>query len=658
MITLDIAWIGRTPSELDGAVTSLLAAKRSALDAVIAISAAERTFENTMAALEYAGDALSDVQQQLALLLAVHPDSVVREAAQAAVHRIEEANIAMEYDRRLWDVVQAFSERGEHLDGPDEKLMRDTLRDMRRMGFALSDSDFAQLKTNITELKQLETKFESAINEWEDSIVVTREQLAGLPERYIAGLKREGGKYRVALEYPDLFPFLRMADDDAARRELATKNLLKGGRENLERLARMIELRQANARLLGYATHAEYVAEPRMVKTGIAATEFIERIMRKLSPAARAELIELIETKKKHRGIATRAPIHFHEMAYFSYKLLRERFGVDEEKVKEYFPLQHVVEGMLRMYQEVLGVRFTRVEGAKLWHEDAVLYQVTDGERNCGHFALDLYPRSGKYGHAAAFPVILGRATRDGEQVEGFVTLVCNFPKNTSESPSLLAHDEVETLLHEFGHVMHALLSSGKWQRQNGFGVPLDFVEALSQLFEEWAWDPRVLARLSAHYQTGAPMPDEMQKSLIAARHHMDATHYLQQASRALYDLRIHSQPTDAPVDAQGLADQDRAMKLEFETIEIPESSLFPAGWGHMSDYDAGYYSYLWSKVYALDMYTRFAPDPLSPEVGADYRTQVLAPGAQRDALDLVRSFLGREPSDAPFLKALGIQEN
>ena len=657
MSNIDTRWIHRTSDALDDAVTRALARKREDLDAIIAIPASERTFLNTIGALEHAGNELADMQQQLDLLLGVHPDAAVREAAQTAIHRIEEANIGMEYDRRLWVAVEQWLAHSEHLEGSDKKLADDTVRDMRRMGFALNDADFGTLKKNVAELKKLETQFETAINDWDDAIVVTKEQLAGLPQRYIDGLTKEGERYRVSLEYPDLFPFMRLAEDDDARRELATKNLLKGGRPNLERLARMIELRQKNAQLLGYATHADFVAEPRMVKTAHTARTFIEGILRKLIPAARRELVALIDLKKEKLNSPRRIPIHFHEMAYWSHKHLREHYHVDDEQVKEYFPLQHVVASMLAMYQEVLGVQFHRVEGATLWHEDAQLYEVVDGATSYGHFVFDLYPRRGKYGHAAAFPVTLGRVERDGTRVTGMIALVCNFPQHTAERPSLLSHDEVETLLHEFGHVMHALLSTGTWQRQNGFGVPLDFVEALSQLFEEWAWDTRVLARLSSHVVSGAFMPEEMQKALIASRRHMVANFYVQQATKALYDLKIHSQPTDALVDVQALADDYRKLQLECEAIEIPESSLFPAGWGHMSDYDAGYYGYLWSKVYALDMYTAFLDDPLDASVGLRYRREVLQPGASHDALALVKSFLQRGPSDTSFLEALGIKE-
>ncbi len=655
MIRNQFEWVHRSQSAIEAAVVRALQHKRGALDAVIAITPDERTFANTIAALEYADDDIADLQQQLSLLLSVHPDETIRTAAQAGSDRIDAENVEMEYDRRLWTAVQAWTERGEQLNAIDQKLADERVRDMRRMGFALPEEQFTALKGNITELQKLQTAFEKAINDWEDHIVVSREQLAGLPERYINGLTREGDRFHVSLEYPDFFPFMRTADDDTARRELATKNLLKGGRENLERLARMIMLRQENAKLLGYTTHADYVTEPRMARTGRAAIDFIERILTRLQPAARRELQELVDIKRRSLRSAEHPTVGFHEFAYWDYKLLKERYDIDSELVKEYFPLQRVIEGMLSIYQEVLGISFRRVTDAALWHADAQLYEVIGGETSYGHFILDLYPRKGKYGHAAAFPITLSSVRSDGVTAPGLVALVCNFPKETKEEPSLLAIDEVETLLHEFGHVMHALLSCGKWQRQNGFGVAMDFIEAMSQMFEEWAWDSRVMDRIGGHYRTGAAMPDELKQKVIAARHHMDASSYLQQATKALYDLRIHSQPTEMPVDGQFLADSYRTIKMECEQVALPPESLFPAGWGHMADYDAGYYGYLWSKVYALDMYSKFGGNPLNLEVGARYRREILEPGASREELDLIRAFLERAPSDAPFLKALGI---
>lgn len=657
---LDIAWIQWKSADINAAVQAALARKREQLQAIKSVPADQRTFENTIAALERADEHLADREQQLELLLNVHPDAILRDTAHAAIEAINAANIELNYDPGLWQAVNEWLVKHETLQGEDQRLADHTIRDMRRMGFALSDADFARLKILHQTLQKEEQDFERAINDYDDHITVTREQLAGMPDRYIQGLRTDGDdRYIISLQYPEYIPFMQSADDDAARRELATKNLRKGGPENLERLARMIRLRQEAAGLLGYATHADYVEEVRMSKTAATIEAFLSDLIAKLEPGARTDIKDLIAIKKRTLELEHPKPIHFHEFAYWSHKLKAEKFAFDPEAAKEYFPLEHVLQGMLDMYQSLLGLRFERVADAQLWHPDATLYEVFDSATGAalGHFALDLYPRTGKYGHAAAFPVTLGRQSFEGTRTYSFVTLVCNFPKSTPEHPSLLSHDGegVETLMHEFGHVMHAIVSAGRWQSQNGFGVPLDFVEALSQIFEYWVWDPRSLAKLSAHHATGEPVPPELLKKLIASKKHQEPSYYQLQAVRALYDLRIHHQSTDTEVHADTLAQRYRDMCLEYAALDLPPESLFPAGWGHMSGYDAGYYGYLWSKVYAADMFTRFAADPLDPLIGHDYRAKVLAPGASRDESSLVEDFLGRPSTNAAFLAELSI---
>jgi thimet oligopeptidase len=653
----DLSWIQRSPQMLSDAADAALKAKRQHLDGIIAIPAEQRTFLNTIGAMQYADELLADLQQQADLIINVHPDATVRDGAQAVADRIDEENITMEYDRRLWRAVQEWSANAEVLQPADRKLAEDIIRDMKRMGFALDDTAFEELKRLVTELKKESAKFEKAINDWEDHIEVTREQLAGMPDRYIDGLQRSGDMYLVSLEYPELHPFMRQADDADARKTLAAKNLRKGGDENMARLARLITMRQRVAAMLGYASHVDYACEVRMAHDGRTVTAFLADLIMKLMPAARHELVDLIDIKKRTQNLEKRAPVHFHEITYWGHRLLKERHDIDSESLKEYFPFAVVMQGMLGIYQDVLGVTFVPVDDAVLWHPDARLYAMREGNRVIGHFAFDMFPRKGKYGHAATYPVVLGRENADGSTTTGLLALVCNFPNPTDADPSLLSHDEVETLFHEFGHVCHALVSGGRWQRQNGFGVALDFVETPSQLFEEWAWEPSVLKRITKHYKTGDPIPDELITKLLGARHHMEANYYLQQAVRALYDVRMHSLPAGTMVEPSHLAQMYRDMKLQYEAIDLPDDAIMAAGWSHMADYDAGYYSYLWSKVYALDLYSVFKPQPLSASVGKRYKDIILAPGASRPEMDLVTEFLGREPSNTSFLEALGISQ-
>lgn len=656
---LDLSWIKWTPDELKAAAKAALVYKREEYERIKAIPAEQRTFTNTIGALEWANDRLADMTQITELLINVHPEVSVRDAAQSVAELIDRENIALEYDHGLWKAVNEWVVDSEQLSDPDKKLYTDRMRDMRRMGFALQDEKFAQLKKLTEELQKTEQDFERAINDYDDHIKVSREQLGGLPERYIESLRRaDDGEYIVSLQYPDIIPFMEYADDDALRRELASKNLRKGGQANLERLTRILELRQAIAGILDYPTYADYAEEVRMSKTASVVKDFLEDIIKRLAPAVQAELRDLIAVKQRILGLEKPAPIHFNEVAYWAQKLKKERYDIDPEILKEYFPLPRVLKGVFDIYQDILGVHFKKIDDAALWHSEAQLYAVHNNgsDEIVGHFILDLHPRIGKYGHAAAFSPILARVNEDGNRTTGLMVLVCNFPKSTAKDPSLISHDDVETLLHEFGHICHGLLSGGRWQHQNGMCVALDFVEALSQMLEHWAWDERSLAKLSSHYLTDEPIPHELAGKLISSRRHMQASYYTAQAVRALYDLRMHTQSTDSAVEEDVIAKLYRDMKLEYEHIELPEDAIIAAGWGHLAGgYDAGYYSYLWSKVYASDLYTRFNPDPLDAVVGADYRAKVLSPGASRPEKSLVEDFLGRESNSAAFLKELGV---
>jgi len=648
--TAAFAWTGWGPADIGTAAADAIAAREAALSAFKQLPAAERTFANTIGELDRITGTYADVQQAVEFLMDVHPDAQVRDAAHAAQGRMDAANIAVTHDRSIWDAVQAWEVTGEHarLTGADRKLADDTIRDLRRVGFHLPEEAFTRLRAGREELQKLETDFERAINDYDDGIMLPRERLGGLPERVIEGLTRtDDGAYRVSLRYPDLFPFLELADDDDARRELAAKNLRKGGPENLERLARMVSLRAANAALLGYPSHAAYRTEPRMAGAPAEVGRFLERIIRRLHPAAVERLRELVFFKKAELGLEHPKPVHFHEVGYWQHRLRKAKFGMDSEEVKAYFPLPRVLDGMLGLYQDLLGLRFTQRDDVRVWHPSASCWSVADASSGVtlGHFFLDLHPRPGKFGHAASFPLALATAAPS-------LALVCNFPEPTASAPALLDHEEVETLLHEFGHVMHAILSGGGWAAQNGYGVSWDFVEALSQIFEYWTWHPDGLARISGHWQTGAPLPRELLEKMNAARAWAGPLYYLNQAVRSLYDLRIHH---EAPRSGSELAKLHRDMRLDYESMDLPDDAIFPAGWGHLADYDAAYYGYLWSKVYAADMFTRFAPAPLDAAVGGAYRKDVLAPGASRPELDLVRAFLGREPSDAAFLAELGI---
>jgi thimet oligopeptidase len=351
------------------------------------------------------------------------------------------------------------------------------------------------------------------------------------------------------------------------------------------------------------------------------------------------------------------------DFVYYQNYLLKTQFKVDSEDVRQYFPMEAVVDGLFKTTQSLYGLEYKDVTSQAgtaerpLWHEDVKLYEVWDKatKRKLGEFYLDLYPRENKYTHAACWSLVNHKVWADGHETQPRAALVCNFAKPTKESPSLLPHKEVETFFHEFGHCLHCIVSEAKMNRFAGTSVEQDFVEAPSQMFEDWVWAPQVLATFARHYQTGKPMPSELIESMLKAKHLGSGIFAEQQFYYGLTDQAYETTP-DGKVDTTKVANDLFTKVMTYKTP--PENTYFQASFGHLFNYSAGYYGYMWSLVYASDMAVRFKElGMLSPEAGMYYRRKIISQGGTRDAMDLVRDYLGREPRLDSFLEHLGLEK-
>ncbi len=648
----DFAWVRWTPSDIAKAAEAVIREKKRAYAAVKKIPKADRTFGNTVYAIESSDHRLADAFK-IALFLFVSPKKEVREAAQKAINRIERQSVDLEYDPELYRALQEYAERNERLFGPDRKLFEDMMRSFRRRGFGLPEAKREQLQRNLKELSRLKNAFEKNLNDYEDSIEIGEDELGGLPEHYVKSLPKKNGKYVVTLDYPSLVPFMENAESETRRRELSEKNWRKGGKRNVALLEKMIRLREENARLLGYPTHADFRTEDRMAKDAETVFRFLRKIMKALSKRAKEDVGELLSLQAERDGRRAER-LASHDVAYLSSQLKKIRYEVDNEHVREYFPLEHVKGELFALFGELLGVSYERVSWP-LWHKDAELYLVRDGKTGevIAYFAFDLYPRKGKYGHACMANVISGHETASGSGtfVTPFATLITNFPKPTGSRPSLLSHDEVETFLHEFGHLMHETLTESRHLSQAGASVAWDFVEAMSQMCEFFAWDERVLRKISKHHKTGKPLPSALIRKMRESKRHLLAYDTQRQATQALYDMMVHTGNLRG-----SLPGYFRTLSEVHLGVRIPETSLYPAGFGHLAGgYDAGYYGYLWSRVYAADFFTKFREaGVISPSVGMRYRQEVLAKGSSEPETKIAKAFLGRKLSDKAFLEDIG----
>lgn len=650
-------WAQWGVEDIKAVVPEILAEKKAHYDAIKAIPDAERNFENTIYAIESSDDGLSPKAAAIEVLMLASPEEAIRKAAQDASIQLQHAFVDIEYDEAIYKAVKAVEAKGLVLTGPDEKLFRDMLRHYRRMGFELPPETRELLKAHFKRLGELSTKFEMNVNKARDFVLVTREELEGLSELYINRLEREGIFYKVTVDAPVFSPFMEQAKHGAKRKELNDTFWRRGGAENIEYLKEVVRLRADVARLLGYTNYPDYVLEPRMAKRGETAQKFLDELWAKLVPLAHKEIAAMTELKRRETNDPT-ATFQYYDYYYYIEQWKKERFKFDGEKVREYFPFEVVKKGMLELYSKIFALQFERTEGFPVWHQDVEVYCARDARDQSvmGYFLLDLYPREGKYGHACELGVVKGHArgfTGD-EYVVPVATMLANFLKPTPEVPSLLSVREVETFFHEFGHVIHDILTKGRYASQSGTSTARDFVEAPSQMLENWVLDKEMLPMFSGHYKDHSQkLPDDLLHNLLAAKHHAVGCFYTRQLIFGRMDFALHMNPS-VPNPNDILS---QLMKEGFG-FDMPPDHLFCAGFGHLINYGAGYYGYLWSQVYSCDMFTRFEQEGLlNPKTGMDYREWILEKGSSIEEIDLVRGFLGREPNNEAFLREIGVGE-
>jgi thimet oligopeptidase len=645
----DFAWTKWTEKDFKRIAIDIIRRKKIAYAEIRAIPADKRTFENTVYALEASDDQSSDEMSRIGILKEVSPNPKLRTAAIATLESLQKKYVEIEYDPRMYTALKEYVKKKEKLQGPEKLLFEDIMKGFARMGFDLPKAKLAKLKANIKTLGEFSLKFDRNLNEYKDHILVTEAELDGLPQSYRANLSKIGGKYKVTLAYPDVFPFMAGAHDEEKRKELLEKFVRKGSIANIVILKKMFRLRAENARLLGYKTHADYQTELRMAKSAKNVWNFIKDLERRTKKRA-AQDLAMLKTDKRRRTGDQKAVLGAHDVAYLFKQIRKEKFDIDSDVVKEYFPFEHVKQATLYAYQKLLSVIFKKRSDLKLWHKDVQVYDVHDKSGDyLSTFILDLYPREGKYGHACASELTFGR--QEGSEYRApLAAMLANFPKPSAENPSLMSHGEVETFFHEFGHIMHFTLTKARYRAQAGFNTAMDFVEAPSQMLENWVWDTGMLTRLSKHYKTGRSMPKDLIKRIIDARLFGEAWGVRSQLVLASLDLIIHTKGTNDPVGLY--ADLDKKLM----GITPPQRQLWIAGFGHIAHgYDAGYYGYLWSKVYAEDMFSRFKKEGvLNPKTGRDYRHWILEKGSSMEEMDLVRGFLKRSPNNKAFLKSIG----
>jgi thimet oligopeptidase len=584
--------------------------------------------------------AISNTSAICSLLSQVHPDSAIQSQAEESDQRAQRLATELGLDPAVYAVLAAIDPSG--LDTASARMLRLTLRDFKRAGVDRDET----IRRRITELADRETvvaqEFSKNIREDVRTIKVTTEQLDGLPDDYIADHPPDlDGCHIITTDYPDIYPFLTFCRDPEARRLAHVAFLSRGWPANDALLRELLSLRAEHAAILGYQDWASYDAEVKMIGDGPAIGSFIDRIVAASEQSALRDRDILLRRMRDDRPEAT--SIDRADSTYYAEVVRRESFDVDAQELRTYFEFSKVRAGLLAVTGRLFGLTYTEVVDAAKWHDDVAVFDVDlDGEsgqpQRLGRIYLDLHPREGKYKHAAQFD--LTRGIKDRQPAVG--ALVCNMPRG------LMEHSDVVTLFHEFGHLVHHVLAGRhEWVRFSGVATEWDFVEAPSQMLEEWAWDADILGSFATN-SSDEPIPPDLVARMRAAHDFGRGYACRTQMFYASVSYDFHRLVTD------DLTERVKELQSTYDVFPFVDGTHFHTSFGHLAGYTSAYYTYMWSLVIAKDLFSAFDPgDLFAVETAQRYRDTILAAGGSADAAELVERFLGRPYSFDAFARWL-----
>lgn len=651
------------PTDIGPQAKQIIDHSKNVLDRIGSLSRAEVSPKNVIGALNELSREMGVKTSSIDFVQHVSANKEVREASREAEKVLQE--FWVESSMRT-DVFQRLSELQEDVVGgkialsaEHKRFLEHEVLDGKRNGLHLGEEVRTEIEQIKKRLSKLSIDFSTNIAEENTFLLFTKEELAGCQEDFFDAVeKTEDDKYKVTLQYPHYIPVMRDCTVRATRKALEFKYNSRCKEVNLPILKEIVELRDKKAKILGYQNHADFMTEKRMAKSSAKVAEFLSDLRAKIDQVGIAEKDKSLLRKYRleSMGIPGSVPLENCDTAFLRNLVEKKEFSVDHAAIQQYFPFDHVIGGLLDLYSEILDIHFEKVSDQPVWHEDVICYLVKDKSDGhpIGYFYMDMFPREGKFSHAALFPLQANLApTEDHPGQVGVCSLVCNFTKPTATKPSLLTHDEVNTAFHEMGHCLHHLCAEKPTIASfAGTEVERDFVECPSQMLENWCWEKAVLKRLSKHVSSGEPLPDDLIDSLAKSRNANEGIATQRQIAFALFDQKLHGGDND-----RDITDLYFEVYGEVTGIAPTAGTSMPASFGHLCGYDASYYSYLWAEVFSADMYvSKFENgNQFNKAAGMEYRTKVLGPGGSVDATDILKDYLGRDPCMDAFFKLKGM---
>jgi oligopeptidase A len=635
-------------------------------------------WSNLIAPLEAQGDKLDQAWSPVSHLNSVANSDELRKAYTESVALLTDYSTEFSQNEALYKAYQqlADSEEFAHLTQAQQQTINNALRDFRLGGVALNEADkkrFGEIQKRLSELStQFSNNVLDATQAWFKHFD-NAEALAGLPESALAqaaqaAAQKELQGYVITLDFPSYYAVMMYADNRALREEIYTAYVTRASAQgkktdgsssaefdNTGIIAETLALRHELSQLLGFSNYAERSLASKMAESPAQVLQFLNELAQKSKPYAERDYAELREFASRHGCTDLQA----WDTTYFSEKLRVEKYSVSQEELRPYFPAEKVIAGMFEVVQRLFGIQVKQVAEFDTYHPDVRFYQIFKNDQQVASFYLDLFARDKKRGGAWMADCRVRRKTETGVQLP-VAFLTCNFTPPVGETPSLLTHDEVTTLFHEFGHGLHHMLTQIDVAAVSGInGVAWDAVELPSQFLENWCWEPEAIPLISGHYQTGEPLPQHLLNKMLAAKNFQSGLQMIRQVEFSLFDFRLHAQYNpQAPQSAQEVLNEVRA---QVAVIKPPAFNRFENSFSHIfaGGYAAGYYSYKWAEVLSADAYSRFEEEGIfNQHTGESFLNEILQQGGSQAPMDLFKKFRGREPSIDALLRHSGIVED
>lgn len=626
---------------------------------IIAVPDAQRTYDNTFGAYDRAAGHFGVASIRNGLLHHVSPDAALRDASQQSSIAMSEFSVDLfGHNVPLYNALKyyaAHNASNEELTPDQRYFIKETLDGLKRAGLELPEDKQQQIKALLKELSVLSTDFSKNIADDNRTITVSRQELRGLDDDFIGALKKtDDGRFVVGIDYPTYFAVMEFCEDAGTRKKLYDLFLNRAYPVNKDILESIIAKRDALAKLLGYHSYAQLNLESEMAKTPERAQEFISSLLPKAQEKMRQEFANLTRNLPESVQLTADGKLQPWDTKFLTSYYKKKHYDLDERVVSEYFPTETTIQGLLKIYEAFfsLDMRHEKVSG--LWHDDVSLVKVyrKGTDDLIGYLFLDLHPRPNKYSHACQVTIVPATKNNDNSVNPAVAVVIANFPRSTESKPSLLKLTDVKTFFHEFGHAIHTILGATKIISCSGTNVKTDFVEMPSQMLEYWLHDRAILKMVSKHYQTGQPLPDNLIDTIIDIKNFTAGFTVAGQLTYAQISLDVYGIGSSKDLDA--LVGDIYARSLP--VVAGDKDNHMYAGFGHLTGYGAGYYGYMWSNVFAADLFYYIKPQGLlNPEIGLVYAEKILAPGGSVDPNELLRNFLGREPNDQAFMKDYGL---